>query len=38
LFVLGVTMGYAYEKSGSLLRSIFIHAMFNGISIVANLS
>lgn len=38
LFVLGVTMGYAYEKSGSLLRSVFIHAMFNGISIVANLS
>ncbi|MBN2313021.1 MAG: CPBP family intramembrane metalloprotease [Sedimentisphaerales bacterium] len=38
LFVLGVAMGYAYEKSGSLLRSIFIHAMFNATSIVANLS
>jgi len=38
LFVLGVAMGYAYEKSGSLLRAIFIHAMFNAISIIANLS
>jgi membrane protease YdiL (CAAX protease family) len=34
LFVLALGLGYAYEKSGSLLRSIFMHAMFNGISIV----
>jgi membrane protease YdiL (CAAX protease family) len=26
-------MGYAYEKSGSLLRSIFIHLLFNGLTI-----
>jgi membrane protease YdiL (CAAX protease family) len=34
LFVLSSTMGYAYEKSGSLLRSIFIHAIFNGLSVL----
>lgn len=33
LFVLGAAMGYAYEKSGSLLRSIFMHALFNGINV-----
>jgi hypothetical protein len=33
LFVLALGLGYAYEKSGSLLRSIFMHAMFNGIAI-----
>ena len=33
LFLLGVCMGYAYEKSGSLFRSIFIHALFNSISV-----
>lgn len=38
LFVLGIAMGYAYEKSGSLIRPIFIHAMFNATSIAANLS
>jgi membrane protease YdiL (CAAX protease family) len=34
IFVLSVCLGYAYEKSGSLLRSIFIHILFNTISIV----
>jgi uncharacterized protein len=34
LFVLALGLGYAYEKSGSLLRSIFMHALFNGINIV----
>jgi len=34
LFVLGVCMGYSYEKSGSLFRPIFIHAMFNGINLL----
>ena len=34
LFVLAVGLGYAYEKSGSLLRPILMHAAFNGISIV----
>jgi membrane protease YdiL (CAAX protease family) len=38
LFVLGMCMGYAYEKSGSLWRPIFIHAIFNGISVIATLS
>lgn len=34
LFVLGVCLGYAYEKSGSLFRPIFIHAFFNAITII----
>jgi len=38
LFILGACMGYAYEKSGSLLRPIFVHAIFNGASIAAALS
>ena len=38
LFVLGVCMGYTYEKSGSLLRSIFIHMLFNATTIIATLS
>jgi len=37
IFVLGVTMGYSYEKSGSLWRPMFIHALFNGSAIVANM-
>ncbi len=35
LFVLSVAIGYAYEKSGSLWQSIFMHAMFNGMSVMA---
>ena len=31
---LGMCLGYAYEKSGSLIRSIFIHSMFNAISVI----
>ncbi len=38
LFVLAICLGYAYEKSGSLFRPIFIHALFNGINIAATLS
>ena len=38
LFVLGVCLGYAYEKSGSLFRPIFIHSFFNAASIIATLS
>jgi membrane protease YdiL (CAAX protease family) len=34
LFVLAVCMGYAYEKSGSLYRPIFIHCLFNATSII----
>ncbi|MHC4619404.1 MAG: lysostaphin resistance A-like protein [Planctomycetota bacterium] len=37
LFVLAVCMGYAYEKSGSLLRPIFIHSFFNAVNITAAL-
>ena len=38
LFVLALCLGYAYEKSGSLLRPIFIHSLFNAITIVAVLN
>lgn len=38
LFVLAMCLGYAYEKSGSLLRPIFIHAFFNTISIIGALN
>lgn len=37
LFVLGMCLGYAYEKSGSLFRPIFMHAIFNAMSILAAL-
>jgi len=37
LFVLALCLGYAYEKSGSLLRPILIHALFNGVTIAAAL-
>ncbi|MFA5240272.1 MAG: CPBP family intramembrane glutamic endopeptidase [Phycisphaerae bacterium] len=37
LFVLSMCMGYAYEKSGSLLRPIFIHSLFNATSIILTL-
>jgi len=35
LFVLAMCLGYAYEKSGSLLRPIFIHSLFNAASIIS---
>jgi len=35
LFALSMCLGYAYEKSGSLLRPIFIHSFFNAITIIA---
>ena len=38
LFVLALCLGYAYEKSGSLFRPIFIHSLFNTASIIATLS
>jgi membrane protease YdiL (CAAX protease family) len=37
LFVLAVGLGYAYEKSGSLLQPIFMHAIFNGAMVTATL-
>jgi membrane protease YdiL (CAAX protease family) len=38
LFALSVTMGYAYEKSGSLFRPIFIHVAFNAINLTATMA
>ena len=38
LFVLALGLGYCYEKSGSLWRPIFMHAMFNGVTIAAALA
>jgi membrane protease YdiL (CAAX protease family) len=37
LFPLSVCFGYAYEKSGSLFRPIFIHSMFNALSVFSAL-
>ena len=37
LMALSMCLGYAYEKSGSLLRSIFIHSIFNGVNVAAAL-
>lgn len=37
LFVIGICMGYAYEKSGSLFRPVFIHSFFNAATIIATL-
>lgn len=37
LFVLALGLGYSYEKSGSLLRSMFMHALFNGTVIATTL-
>jgi len=37
LFIIAACMGYAYEKSGSLFRPIFIHAIFNAIGILSAL-
>ncbi len=38
LFALAACLGYSYEKSGSLLRPIFVHAMFNAMSVLAALN
>ena len=37
LFVLAMGLGYAYERSGSLFQSIFMHALFNGSVVLATL-
>ncbi len=37
LFALAMGLGYSYEKSGSLFRPIFMHALFNGLTIAAAL-
>jgi membrane protease YdiL (CAAX protease family) len=38
LFALSLCLGYSYEKSGSLFRPIFIHSLFNAMSVLAALS
>ncbi len=38
LFVLALGLGYAYEKSGSLFRPIFMHALFNGVAVASTLA
>lgn len=35
LFAPSLCLGYAYEKSGSLFRPIFIHCLFNAMSVFA---
>ena len=37
LFVLSVGIGYAYERSGSLWQAVFIHALFNGVTVASYL-
>ena len=34
LFVLGVVLGYNYERTGRLYAPILIHAIFNGVTIL----
>ncbi|MHC4124678.1 MAG: lysostaphin resistance A-like protein [Planctomycetota bacterium] len=36
LLMLSLCLGYSYEKSGSLLRPIFIHSIFNATCITIN--
>ena len=38
LFALSLCLGYTYEKSGSLLRPVFVHMLFNGMSVLAALN
>jgi len=37
IFMLSAGMGYAYERSGSLFRPIFIHILFNTTNVLAAL-
>jgi uncharacterized protein len=38
LLALSTCLGYTYEKSGSLFRPIFVHMMFNAMSVLAALN
>jgi membrane protease YdiL (CAAX protease family) len=38
LYALSLCLGYTYEKSGSLLRSVFVHMLFNAMSVLAALN
>ena len=37
IFVLSAGLGYAYEKSNSLWQSIFMHTLFNAVSVIGTL-
>jgi membrane protease YdiL (CAAX protease family) len=37
IFVLALCLGYSYEKSGSLFRPIFIHALFNATNVISTI-
>ena len=37
IFTLSMALGYSYEKSASLYRPIFIHAMFNATSVITTM-
>ena len=37
LFLLGVVMGYNYERTGRLWSSIVIHMLFNAINVTCKL-
>lgn len=38
LLILSIGLGYAYEKSGSLLQPLFIHILFNGLNVAGALA
>jgi uncharacterized protein len=38
LFALSACLGYSYEKSGSLFRAVFVHMLFNAMSVLAALN
>lgn len=38
IFALSLCLGYSYEKSGSILRPIFIHIIFNAVNTISALS
>jgi membrane protease YdiL (CAAX protease family) len=37
IFVLSCAMGYTYEKSGSLIRCILVHVLFNGVNVITSM-
>ena len=38
LFLLGVALGYVYERTGNLWTDITMHSVFNGVSLLATLA
>ena len=38
IFALSLCFGYMYERTGNLWVPMFMHAMFNGLSIIASYS